>query len=65
MMDIVKLIALILVIVASLNLGLVGLFNLDVVAKIFAVMPLLIKVFHILVGLSGVLLLVFIKDYLK
>ena len=65
MMDLVKLIALILVIVAAINLGLVGLFDLDIVAKIFGVMPLLVKVFHILVGLSGVLLLVYIKDYLK
>ncbi len=64
-MDLVKLIALILVIVAAINLGLVGLFDLDIVAKIFGVMPLLVKVFHILVGLSGVLLLIYIKDYLK
>ena len=65
MMSLIKLIALFLVIVSAINSGLVGLFDLNVLTKTFGVLPLLSKVFHVLVGFSGVLLLIYIKDYLK
>ncbi len=46
-------IALVLVIVGGLNWGLVGLFNLDLVAKLFVSIPLLMKTVYILVGLAA------------
>jgi uncharacterized membrane protein YuzA (DUF378 family) len=44
----------ILVIIGALNWGLVGIFNVDLVAAILGDMSLLARVVYILVGVSGV-----------
>jgi uncharacterized protein len=51
-------IAFILVIVGALNWGLVGAFNLDLVAAIFGEMSIASRIVYILVGLSAVWVLV-------
>lgn len=55
-MNVIKLIAMILVIVGALNWGLVGLLDLDLVKLIFRE-AMLIKVVYILVGVAGLLVL--------
>jgi hypothetical protein len=51
-------IAMILVIVGGLNWGLVGLFNLDLVEKIFGNITFLMKAIYVLVGISAAYLLI-------
>lgn len=51
-------IAVILVIIGALNWGLVGLFNLNLVNAIFSSMAWLEKTVYILVGLSGIIMLI-------
>jgi uncharacterized protein len=46
--------ALVLVIIGALNWGLVGLFNFDLVQKIFGDMSVLSRIIFVLVGLAGV-----------
>ena len=50
-------VALVLVIIGSINWGLVGLFNFDLVAGIFGSMTWLSKIIYDLVGLSGLYLI--------
>ena len=50
-------IALILAIVGALNWGLVGIAGIDIVAKLFGTMPMLAKIIYVLIGLSGISLL--------
>jgi len=50
-----KIISYILVLVGALNWGLVGLFDFDLVAKIFGEMSTLSRLVYILVGLSAVI----------
>ena len=57
-MNIIKLIALILVVVGGLNWGLVGLFDFDLVATIFGDMSMISRIVYILVGLSAIYVLV-------
>lgn len=45
-------IALVLVVIGAVNWGLVGLFNLDLVAKLFGA-GMIAKIVYILVGISG------------
>ena len=47
-------IALLLLVIGALNWGLVGLLNMDVVAKIFGDMSSITKAVYVLVGLAGV-----------
>ncbi|WP_435309948.1 DUF378 domain-containing protein [Sebaldella termitidis] len=61
-MKILNIIALILVIVGALNWGLVGLFNFDLVATIFGPMSILSKIVYILVGISGIYCIKFLKN---
>jgi uncharacterized membrane protein YuzA (DUF378 family) len=63
-MKILKIIALILVIVGGLNWGLVGLFDLDLVATIFGEMSVISRIVYVLVGLGAVVLAVvsFVKS---
>jgi uncharacterized protein len=56
-MKVLNWIALILAIVGAVNWGLVGLFNLDLVALILGSIPVLAKLVYILVGLSGIYLI--------
>ena len=51
-------IALILVVVGAVNWGLVGLFELDLVATIFGAMSIVSKVVYIVVGVAGVYMLI-------
>jgi len=51
-------VAAILSIIGALNWGLVGVFNFDLVAKIFGEMSLVSRVVYVLVGISGIVLLV-------
>ena len=56
-MKVLNWIAVILAIVGSVNWGLVGLFNLDLVNLILGGIPVLAQVVYILVGLSGLYLI--------
>lgn len=58
-------IAWILVIVGGLNWGLVGLFNLNIVAVIFGGLPILAKLIYILVGIAAIYLAVFHAKWVK
>jgi uncharacterized membrane protein YuzA (DUF378 family) len=51
-------ITLILVIVGALNWGLVGIFGFDLVATIFGSMSAVSRIVYVLVGISGVLVLI-------
>lgn len=53
MKKVLDLIALVLVIIGGLNWGLVGLFDLDLVAALFGMSSILAKVVYVLVGLSA------------
>lgn len=53
-----KIISYILVIIGALNWGLVGLFNIDLVALIFGEMTIFARIVYILVGLSAVISLI-------
>jgi len=54
-------VALVLVIVGALNWGLVGLFSLDLVATIFGSIGWLQTVVYVLVGLSGLYMIYYLK----
>lgn len=57
MFDLFKSVSMIFVIIASINLGLMGLLELDIVGRILGSVPLLLKIFHIIVGISGIMML--------
>ncbi|MGV8948629.1 MAG: DUF378 domain-containing protein [Candidatus Paracaedibacter sp.] len=48
--------------IGAINWGLIGLFNLNLVELIFGNFPLLVKIIYVLVGVSGVLLFLKVKD---
>ena len=62
MLDLFKTVSLVFVMIATINLGLIGLLDLDIVGKMIGGIPVLLKVFHIVVGLSGIMMLM---TYLK
>lgn len=64
-MNILKIIALVLVIVGGLNWGLVGAFNFDLVATLFGAMSVISRTVYVLVGLSAIYLIVIIKNLTK
>lgn len=53
-----KIISYILVIIGALNWGLIGLFNIDLVALIFGEMTILARIVYILVGISAIISLI-------
>jgi len=53
-------IALILIIIGGLNWGLVGIFNLDIVAKVFSSIPIIAKIVYILVGIAALYTIYFL-----
>lgn len=57
-MKVLHMISFLLVIVGALNWGLVGLMDLDLVEMLLGSIPMLQKIVYILVGLSGVYLLI-------
>lgn len=61
-MHILKIIAYILVIIGAINWGLIGFFNFDLVAAIFGDMTLISRIIYSLVGISGLLLLIFYRE---
>ena len=62
MLGLFKTVSLVFVMIATINLGLMGLIDLDLVGKLFGTVPVLLKIFHIVVGISGIMMLV---TYLK
>ena len=52
-MKVIDKIALVLIIIGSINWGLVGIFNFNLVDTIFGVMSWFSRVIYILVGISG------------
>lgn len=56
-MDTLDWIAVVLTVIGALNWGLVGLFNLDLVALLFGTMSLTSRLIYILVGISGIYLI--------
>tara|TARA_R110002095_G_scaffold203377_2_gene185297 strand:- start:625 stop:816 length:192 start_codon:yes stop_codon:yes gene_type:complete len=62
MLDVLKTVSLLFVVIATINLGLVGLIDYDIVGKILGSVPILLQVFNVLVGISGIMMLV---TYLK
>jgi len=61
-MYILKLIAYALVVIGAINWGLVGLFNLDVVALVFGDMSILSRIVYSLVGISAIALLILHRE---
>ena len=61
-MHILRIIAYVLVIVGAINWGLVGIFGFDLVAALFGDMSLLSRIVYILVGISGILMLLSYHD---
>lgn len=57
-MEVLKIIALILVIIGGLNWGLVGLLDFDLVATILGEMSALSRIVYVLVGLAAIVLAV-------
>jgi len=65
-MEILKKIALVLIIIGALNWALVGLFNLDLVATIFGgVDNIIAKIVYIIIGISGLISITILFDHLK
>jgi uncharacterized membrane protein YuzA (DUF378 family) len=64
-MKIVNLIAVILLVIGGLNWGLVGLFNIDLVATIFGYMSLISRIVYILVGLSAIIVAISAKKVIE
>ena len=63
-MKILNFIALLLLIIGGLNWFLVGVFNLNLVSVFFGHMTLISRVIYILVGLSGLYILLNFKKHL-
>ena len=54
-MHVLKIITYILVLIGAINWGLVGLFNIDLVAMIFGDMTVLSRIVYALVGISAII----------
>jgi len=54
-------IAIVLVVIGAVNWGLVGLFNWDLVQMVLGTIPILAKIVYVLVGLSGLYLIYFLR----
>lgn len=52
-MKVIDTIALVLIIIGAINLGLVGIFNFNLVDAIFGAMSVISRIIYILVGISG------------
>lgn len=58
MKKIISITVLLLSAIGAINWGLVGAFNIDLVAMLFGAMSMMARIIYILVGISGVVLLV-------
>jgi uncharacterized membrane protein YuzA (DUF378 family) len=54
LLELVTLIAVILVVLGGLNWGLVGAFNLNVVALIFAKLPIVARIIYVVIGIAAI-----------
>lgn len=54
-MQVLKIITYILVLIGAINWGLVGIFNIDLVAMIFGDMTVLARIVYALVGISAII----------
>ena len=61
-MQLLKKIALFLVIIGAINWGLIGLFDFNLVDTLFGVDSMLSKIVYILVGLSGIISITILFD---
>ena len=64
-MNILKIIALILCIIGSINLGLIGLLNFNLVDTLFGVGSLISIIIYILVGVSGFISILTLIDLIE
>lgn len=64
-MTILKAVALLLSIIGSINWGLIGLFNFNLVDTIFGVDSLLSTIIYILVGISGFISILLLLDLIE
>ncbi|MDD6388231.1 MAG: DUF378 domain-containing protein [Bacilli bacterium] len=64
-MDILKIIALILCIIGSVNWGLIGLLNFNLVDTLFGVGSLISIIIYILVGVSGFISILTLIDLIE
>ena len=64
-MEILKIIALILCIIGSVNWGLIGLLNFNLVDTLFGVGSLISIIIYILVGLSGFISIITLIDLIE
>ncbi len=65
-MEIVKKTALVLIIIGAINWGLVGLFNLDLVASIFGGADNIIaRIIYIIIGISGLISISILFNHLE
>ena len=64
-MEILKIIALILCIIGSVNWGLIGLLNFNLVDTLFGVGSLISIIIYILVGLSGFISIITLIDFIE
>lgn len=61
-MQLIKKIALFLVIVGAINWGLIGLFDFNLVDTLFGIDSILSKIVYILVGISGIISITILFD---
>lgn len=60
-MEVINIIAVILLIIGGLNWGLVGLWDFDLVAKLFGAKSMLARIVYVLVGISAVYTIFLLK----
>lgn len=61
-MQLLKKIALFLIIVGAINWGLIGLFDFNLVETLFGIESILTKIVYILVGISGIISITILFD---
>ena len=57
-------IAICLILIGSINWGIIGIINIDILATIFGVYSYISRIIYILIGLSGIYLLYYILNYI-
>ncbi|MBU5314813.1 DUF378 domain-containing protein [Clostridium bornimense] len=57
-------IAIFFVLIGSINWGIIGIINIDILATIFGVYSYISRIIYILIGLSGIYISYFILNYI-
>ena len=57
-------IAICLILIGSINWGIIGIINIDILATIFGVYSYISRIIYILIGLSGIYLSYYILNYI-